>query len=269
MPRTTRTTRARKSAEQEPAAALTKREAASGEATSGEQDPAAVLTAAYTQAIDARDQATGVIPAVEVDAVRLAYGQVPKRQRGNLVARLAGEAGKNVTTADGQVDTGLAVAVATLSGLFAQVNEQERPTPPPHDPVPAVAGVLAALDQARAEILEELSDEQRERVALAETLADPAAKAASEATLAAVQKQSARAFNGRSRPRNGTRAPARVVGEKIQAVVKESKEPLTLSELAEQTGVSPATLWSRWTSDNTPGVVAFQDDQGRKAFRAA
>jgi hypothetical protein len=268
MPRTTRTTRAQKP-EQEPAADSAATETSGGDPAETQQEPAAVLTAAYGRAIEARDEVTGVIPAVDLDAVRVAYGQVPKRQRGNLVARLAGEAAMKVTTSDGQVDTGLAVTVATLSGLFAQLNEQDRPTPPPYDPVPAVAGVLAALDQARAAILDELTDEQRERLVLAETLAEPAATAATDATLAAVQKHTARAFNGRARPRNGTRASVHVIEEKVQAAVKKSKGIVTLSELAAQTGVSQATLWSRWTADNTPGVVAVTDDEGRKAFKAA
>jgi hypothetical protein len=239
------------------------------EESEGQQDPVAALTAAYTQAIDARDEATGVIPAVPLDAVRVAYREVSKRQRGNLVARLTGEAGRNVTSADGKVDTGLAVAVTLLSGVFAELNDQERPTPPPHDPVPGLAGILAALDQLRDEVLNGLSDDQRERVGQIDTGQDPAAQASAEATRTAVGKLKDRALNGRSRLRNGTRVPARVVGETIQAAVPKSGEPVTLAALAEETGVSPATLWSRWTANKTPGLVAVEDDKGRKAFKAA
>lgn len=234
----------------------------------GEQDPAAALRAAYHEAVEARDAATGVIPAVAVDAVRVAYGQVPKRQRPSLVAKLAGEAGKHVTGEDGQVDTGLAVAVATLSGLFAKVNDEERPTPPPHDPVPGVAGILAALDRLRDEIVEGLSDDQRLRLGHADMVSDPAAQASAEATLAAVGKIRERAFNGRSR-RGGPRAPASHVVKAIQDSVAESTEPVTFDAITKRYGVSASTLWSRWMADNTPGVKAVEDGTGHKAFAAA
>jgi hypothetical protein len=232
-----------------------------------EQDPAAALRTAYGDAMEARDAATGVIPAVAVDAVRVAYGQVPKRQRPGLVAKLAGEAGQHVTGEDGSVDTGLAVAVATLSGLFAKLNEEERPTPPPHDPVPGVAGIVAALDQLREEILGGLSDDQRVRVGQVDTASDPAAQASSQATLAAVGKIKDRALSGRSR-RNGTRAPATRATEAIQEAVRKSSEPVTFDAIANDHGVSASTLWSRWTADNTPGVKAVEDASGRKAFAA-
>lgn len=240
--------------------------AANTEAT----DPSATLTAAYWQALDNSDEATGTIPAELLDAVRRAYLSVPKRnqQRGDLATRLNAEALQRMVES-GNVAPGRLQAMQALSTLFAEANASsaQAAAAPPHDPVPGVAGLLAALDHARASILAELTDEQRERLAEVDP-SDPEARDASDRTVDCLAKIGTRVLNGRKR-KPPTRS-GKDLGQVIRDAVEQNPgRPVDLPTIAKIGGVKQSGLWSRWTANKTPGVQAVEDDNGRKAFIAA
>lgn len=242
----------------------TTEQAASTETT----EPSAKLVAAYWDAINERDQATGQIPAVQIDAVRTSYLGVPKRQRGDLVTKLNDDALDRIANSD-DVDPGMIRAMKALSELFREVNENGGQTPAaPHDPVPAVAGLLAALDYARESILAELTDEQRERLAGIDPDSEPDAQETSAGTIDCLAKIGTRALNGRKR-----RQPQRSgkdLGEVIRdAVDRHPDRPVELGEISREFDIKPSGLWSRWDADNTPGVKPTKTDKGRLAFVAA
>jgi hypothetical protein len=239
-------------------------------ATTDATDPSVTLTATYWRALDDSDEATGTIPAEQLDAVRKAYLSVPKRnqQRGDLATRLNAEALQRMVES-GNVAPGRLQAIQALSALFAEANASsgQAPTAAPHDPVPGVAGLLTALDHARESILAELTDDQRERLADVDP-SDAEAQDASDRTVECLAKIGTRVLNGRKR-KPPTRS-GKNLGEVIRDAVENNPgRPLDLATIAKIGGVKASGLWSRWTANKTAGVQAVEDDNGRKAFIAA
>jgi hypothetical protein len=230
-------------------------------------DPAAVLTSAYWAALDERDETTGTIDAVRLDAVRVAYLAVPKRQRGDLVTKLNVETLQRMA-ANGGTDPGMLQATQQLLALFTEINENGgKPDAPPHDPVPSTAGLLAALDYARESILAALTPEQREQLGAVDP-DDPEAKNTSDDAVDCLAKIGTRVVHGRKR-----RKPQRSgkdLGQVIRDVVdQKGGGPVDISTIAKIGGVKPSGLWSRHDANKTPGVKAVTDDRGRRAFVAA
>lgn len=251
-------------------------DAAPPEGTTGTEDPTATLAAAYWRAMDQRDEVTGTLPAEPLDAVKVAYRAVPKRDRGDAATSLGAEAAARMV-AGGTVDTSIAIAMGALNALFTQLNA-ERPTrqtaTAPHDPVPGVAGLLTALDLARDGILANLTDDQRDRVAKVDVHADTTAFATAGTALAAVARISDRTLNGRRRPTRATTGartdgPARDLAKLVRDALDGTTEPMTLGTIARDHNVSTGALDNRWTKNNIEGVTAVHDANGRKAFQAA
>lgn len=242
--------------------------------TQSDDDPVANLKAAYWHAIDERDVVTGTIPAAPLDAVKVAYRAVPKRTRSEVATALGAEAAQRMIRPDG-VDAGLAVAMGNLSALFAQVNaERSVRSAEPHDPVPGIAGLLAALDMAREGALANLTDDQRERIGKVDVPTDPAALATGATTLTALAKIGTRVLTGRNRPRTASTGErsgglVRDLGQLIRDAVTTTTDPITLAAIARDHDVSTGALDNRWTKENTDGVRSVRDTKGRKAFEAA
>lgn len=241
---------------------------------SNSDDVSTTLENAYRHALDERDRTTGTIPAEPLDAVKVAYLATPKRQRKPIVARLAAKASEVGANGGEHVDLSMGGAVMAMTALFAKLDEQDKPAPPPHDPVPGVAVLLDALDKLKASVLADLSDEQRERVPTVDLTTEEAQDKA-KWFAENLDKLKARAVNGRGR-RNGnggTRSSVSETTKRLQDAVAESDKPLTFPEVSERTGVSTSTLWNRWNAisenpSSTPGVVADTVD-GEKVFKAA
>lgn len=233
-------------------------------------DPVANLTAAYWNAIDARDTVTGTIPAAPLDAVKVAYRAIERRRRGDVATRLGAEASAKMVGPDGTVDAGMAVAMGRLAALFAEVNDERRTRErPPHDPVPDVAGLLAALDHMRADMLGQLTDDQRTLVDQHEP--DDQSMATEQKAIARLAPIVNRALNGSKRRgtgegRNG--APARNLADLVTEAVAGNDQPVMLATIAREHEVSTGALGNRWAKDNIPGVSCVEHD-GRKAFAAA
>ena len=223
------------------------------------------LAVAYWKAIDARDETTGTIPAVALDGVKVAFREADPRKRANQVKALKLEASDRIVSDEGEIDTGLALAVKVLSALLAEVRvEVIASEKPAHDPVPHVAAILAAVDRFRAELVGQLSDDQRGQLDKVQ-VPDDDATAAVTAVGKALERIRERAFNSRS-GYSGPRKPAAETAAAIRKAVHEASGPLTESELAKATGLDTSTVYSRWKGNNTEGVRATTDDQGRKVF---
>lgn len=223
------------------------------------------LAAAYWQALDTRDD-KGEIPADKLTAVKAAYTQTDPRKRANLVKTLTLKAADRIVNDDGEVDQSVALARKHLSAALDEVREQtSRSERPPHDPVPDVAGILAALDTFRADLLAALTDDQRDRVPNIKVSEDDTAKAAGAAVGKALDKLRERALNGRS-GYSGPRTPAADTAEAVRKAVHAADGPLTLSQLAKAAGIEQSTAYTRHTANNTPGVKAITDDKNRRVF---
>jgi hypothetical protein len=174
----------------------------------------------------------------------------------------------SVTLKDGGVDTGLFHAVATLANLFH--TNLDASTVAPHDPVPGLAGVIAALDQYRAYLVANLTDEERERVEAVSVADDEVAQAAIEATNGALDKVKRRVLNGRgARKRTGGYSgPKRDLGAVVLQALQEAEgKRLTFSEACKVCNISNGALIKRWRSNNIEGVKAVgADDPRERAF---
>jgi hypothetical protein len=232
--------------------------------------PTDQLAAAFRAALDARDSTTGTIPAVDLDAVNVAYRAVPRRLRGDIVTALTAEATDRMLGDDGNVDVGLAQAVRQLTRAFATANASNGRERPPHDPVPETAGVLEALAATREYLLADLTDEQRARIDEATTT--ETAIAARDKALSKLASVAKHARYGANRPSNGNgeraNGPGRNLAELVRASVSGLGEPVHLATIARQHGVSTGALGNRWAKDNIEGVKAVEVE-GHKAFVGA
>jgi hypothetical protein len=223
------------------------------------------LTAAYWSAIDNRDETTGEIPAVALDTVKVAYGQADPRKRTNLVKSLTLTASQRIVSDNGDVDTGLARAVKVLTALLAEAREEtNRSERPPHDPVPEVAAILAALDRFRTNLVDALTDDQRQRLATVE-VTDDDATTADTAIGKALDRIRSRAIDGRN-GYSGPRTSAKETAEAVRKAVEAADHPLTLAEMAKAAGIEQSTAYTRHTANNTPGVTATTNDKGHRVF---
>lgn len=223
------------------------------------------LTVAYWQAIDKRND-KGEVPAAKLAAVKAAYGQTDPRKRTNLVKTLTLQAADRIVNDAGEVDQGVALARKQLSATLAEVHEDTRRSErPPHNPVPEVAGIVAALDKFRVDLLAALTDDQRKQLRKVKASEDDTAKAAGTAVGKALDKIRERALNGRS-GYSGPRTPAADTAEAVRKAVHAANGPLTLSQVAKAAGIEQSTAYSRHKANNTPGVKAITDAQGRRVF---
>jgi len=205
------------------------------------------------------------MPAVALDAVKVAFRAADARKRASLVKSLTLDASGRVVNDAGEVDTGIALAVKALTGALTEVRaEVGASEKPEHDPVPHVAALVHALDTYRAELVDQLTEEQRERLSEV-TVSDEDQAAASESLGKALERIRERALKGRS-GYTGPRKSAASIAAAVRKAVTEADGPLTESELGKATGLEQSTVYSRWKSNNTEGVLSTTDDQGRKVF---
>ena len=223
------------------------------------------LTAAYWQALDRRNKKTGDIPATQLAAVKTAYSHTDPRKRTNLVKTLTLQAADRIVNDNGEVDQSVAIARKALSAILdearAETNRNERP---PHDPVPEVVAILAAIDAFRTDLVAKLDDNQRKALRNVKP-SDDDATTAKTAVDKALDRIRDRALNGRS-GYSGPRTPAADTAAAVRKAVHAADHPLTLTELAKAAGIEQSTAYSRHKANNTPGVKATTDGQGRSVF---
>lgn len=235
----------------------------------GANDRAETLTNAYNAALEARGD-DGEMPNGRLEAVERAYVAIPKRDRGQITANLNAQSTAHMIREDGTADTGLIHAIATLSALFSEHYDEATVTP--HDPIPGLAGMVAAAEHHLGRLQAKLTDEDRERLAAIDIATNDQAQAAYDATVAAYEKVEGRVMNGHGRKRSaGYSGPRRDLGALVRHALQEADgNRLSFSDACRLCDISNGALIKRWRNDNIDGVRAVgEDDGGKRAFELA
>ena len=143
----------------------------------GSDSVAEAFHVAYDAAVAEADSATGTVPAVAADPLRLAWSAL----RGNAKADQPNAAMLRHASTGEQAAIMATVAIMTLFGQWASERGQREKVSA--DPVARVAKALAVLTEARCVLLDSLGERaERERAEAGEAEAAAAARVTTEAT---------------------------------------------------------------------------------------
>lgn len=226
--------------------------------------PADLFGMAWSDAIFARDHATGTLPATSLDAIAVAYRKVPPSKRATLVAQLAAQGMADAMADPAKPDVSLMVAIGQAQQAIATATV--RPEKVTADPAIALAALLDVLATATDVAIASVDTDTFDRVV---ALRDGDDRTVDADRVAKVIRAAGASKRGSSTgSTGGPRAAGRDLAPLILAAVTTGGGFLPIADVKRACDSSGGAIDNRHAKNNVPGVVAVERD-GVRGFAIA